>query len=254
MLRKLFKYEFIACGRQLAPLYAGILIFAAAFRIFLGASTSMWLNITTFAAIFMALMLMVVRVLDKRFEHTVTGVEGYLTLTMPLKTSTLIWGKFLCAVTYGAISLGIMIIACVIAGKIPLVLQALYTGDAEMVSLQASGSFWLTIAHGVVAFIAEMAALQMLSCLSTSIGMATSGWHYVLSRVIFLVLYVVMMVIPVNMFLSGQISNLVEMIFQGNIYRNFNLAVGMIELLSAIVIGVSFCGINYILKNKVNLN
>ena len=254
MLRKLFKYEFIACGRQLAPLYAGILIFAAAFRIFLGASTSMWLNITTFAAIFMALMLMVYRVLDKRFEHTVTGVEGYLTLTMPLKTSTLIWGKFLCAVTYGAISLGIMIIACVIAGKIPLVLQALYTGDAEMVSLQASGSFWLTIAHGVVAFIAEMAALQMLSCLSTSIGMATSGWHYVLSRVIFLVLYVAMMVIPVNMFLSGQISNLVEMIFQGNIYRNFNLAVGMIELLSAIVIGVSFCGINYILKNKVNLN
>ena len=117
MLRKLFKYEFIACGRQLAPLYAGILIFAAAFRIFLGASTSMWLNITTFAAIFMALMLMVYRVLDKRFEHTVTGVEGYLTLTMPLKTSTLIWGKFLCAVTYGAISLGIMIIACVIAGK-----------------------------------------------------------------------------------------------------------------------------------------
>ena len=222
MLRKLFKYEFIACGRQLAPLYAGILIFAAAFRIFLGASTSMWLNITTFAAIFMALMLMVYRVLDKRFEHTVTGVEGYLTLTMPLKTSTLIWGKFLCAVTYGAISLGIMIIACVIAGKIPLVLQALYTGDAEIVSLQASGSFWLTIAHGVVAFIAEMAALQMLSCLLTSIGMATSGWHYVLSRVIFLVLYVAMMVIPVNMFLSGQISNLVEMIFQGNIYRNFN--------------------------------
>ena len=254
MLRKLFKYEFIACVRQLAPLYAGILIFAAAFRIFLGASTSMWLNITTFAAIFMALMLMVYRVLDKRFEHTVTGVEGYLTLTMPLKTSTLIWGKFLCAVTYGAISLGIMIIACVIAGKIPLVLQTLYTGDAEMVSLQASGSFWLTIAHGVVAFIAEMAALQMLSCLSTSIGMATSGWHYVLSRVIFLVLYVAMMVIPVNMFLSGQISNLVEMIFQGNIYRNLNLAVGMIELLSAIVIGVSFCGINYILKNKVNLN
>ena len=33
MLRKLFKYEFIACGRQLAPLYALTIVLAVAVRL-----------------------------------------------------------------------------------------------------------------------------------------------------------------------------------------------------------------------------
>lgn len=100
MLRKLFKYEFIACGRQLAPLYALTIILAVAVRLSFMTEKFIGISMSLFTLICTAVAVMTLVILVQHFSKNVLGEEGYLTMTLPVKTSSIIWAKFLNALVY----------------------------------------------------------------------------------------------------------------------------------------------------------
>ncbi|MEG2298826.1 MAG: hypothetical protein RSB75_04435, partial [Anaerovoracaceae bacterium] len=105
MLGNLFKYEVKALARILVPLYGawiGVSILLGISVKFLDDSpffigiTSLLYGAATFASIFTTIFLIV-----SRFVKNIFGAEGYMMLTLPIKTGTHIWAKSLSATMFG---------------------------------------------------------------------------------------------------------------------------------------------------------
>ena len=257
MLRKLFKYDFIACGRQLVPLYAGVIIFAIAFRIFFGESTSVWLNSAFLVAVVVAVFIGEMSILDNSFNKCMCEDEAYLTMMLPVKSAMLIWGKILNAIVYVLIGIATVLIAFTIAGNFFWVLQSIDSAEFDYVSsifLQTPAAFLLTGTHIIFSLVLQTMTFLSLGYLSNTVGMATSGRGYIISRLIFISIYVTVAAIGIKMLLNlSQISS-ADILLYVSSYGMFNLVIGISELLCVGVLGICFFGVNYILKNKVNLS
>ena len=109
MLGKLFKYEMKALGRILMPLYAawiavaimlGLSITFLEDSVFFTGLTSLLYAVAAFASVFTTIFLIV-----SRFVKNIFGAEGYMMLTLPVKTSTHIWTKALASTLFGIIGI-----------------------------------------------------------------------------------------------------------------------------------------------------
>lgn len=97
MLGKLLKHEFIATGRMFLPAYAALLVIALLSNI-LGFASNAWLPLDVastvllivYVLLFGAVFTMGDFIEVSRFGKRVTGDEGYLTHTLPVKLSAVI--------------------------------------------------------------------------------------------------------------------------------------------------------------------
>lgn len=109
MILKLFKYDFMNIGKKLIPFYIAALIIGVINRILLLTSTiSSMGNEDNFMTIFgspllyfayfiviIGIFCMTIFVIISRYNSSIYGNEGYLTNTLPLNPSQIIWAKLI---------------------------------------------------------------------------------------------------------------------------------------------------------------
>lgn len=145
MLGKIFKHEFKMTSRTFIPLIIGFIIMTLlgkfSLELNLNATFDNWVAqaITTiffiFYFIYMIAMFVITTVLIvTQFYKTMTGEQGYLTHTLPVKTITLINGKLLCAVLWELIIMIFLLFSIMIffAGHIRIGEIQLITREISM--------------------------------------------------------------------------------------------------------------------------
>ena len=109
MILKLFKYDFMNIGKKLIPFYIAALVIGVINRILLLTSTiSSMGNEDNFMTIFgspllyfayfiviIGIFCMTIFVIISRYNSSIYGNEGYLTNTLPLNPSQIIWAKLI---------------------------------------------------------------------------------------------------------------------------------------------------------------
>ena len=134
MLRKLMKYDFLAMSKQLFPIYIAMFVMTAIFSLMVklnfdnglvfGLCTALYVA-AIFASIFGTMRCVIVR-----FNSGLLNDEGYLSFSLPVKTSTHIIAKVLNAIVWSimeGLALFIMgLIASLIVGSIQEVAEFFY--------------------------------------------------------------------------------------------------------------------------------
>ncbi len=103
MMRKLFKHEFIATGRIMGPLYAVVAVLSGYLLIsyFTGAKSGAEEMSAPFLAAFVLVMiafcnfLFTTVVMVSNFQKSLYGDQGYLSFTLPVKSTSLLLSKVL---------------------------------------------------------------------------------------------------------------------------------------------------------------
>lgn len=109
MLGKLLKYEFKGTGRILLPFYGLIIVLAIVTKVFDGiqiytlgnlGELGMGIVVAAYGSTIVAVMVLTMFLIIQRFAKTVYGDEGYLTNTLPVKTSSIIGSKLISAMCW----------------------------------------------------------------------------------------------------------------------------------------------------------
>lgn len=105
MLAKLLKHEFIATGRIMGALYAAYLVLAA---YILGsyaihrdtATTGQMIGVVLLVFVSMCSFILTVVVMVSNFQKSLYGDQGYLSFTLPVKGSSLLFSKILTSIVW----------------------------------------------------------------------------------------------------------------------------------------------------------
>jgi len=132
VLGKLLKHEFWATSRFMLPIYAGSLILALINRLFisvasggdfhLGPQSGGGVLVSVLSGVFVFLFIIVMMAIPvitlifiiRRFYTHLLKAEGYLTHTLPVSVDSLLWGKLIPAFTWTVASGGVMILSIMI--------------------------------------------------------------------------------------------------------------------------------------------
>lgn len=262
MLRKLFKYDFIACGRQLAPLYALTIILAIVLRISLATDIFVGLSLTAFSIICTAVAVLTLIILVQRFSKNVLGDEGYLTMTLPVKTSSIIWAKLLNALVYIFFGMVVAFIAFAIEidffQAIPYMFHSDFWQELGMVLSQVPSQAYLVMVNFGLMCVLCIACPILLAYFSMSISQlaVTGKYRTAVSCVVFVVLSIALAQICGHLYVNLPWDNMYlipEDMMSIAACRAINLAVGVSNIMILAVSVLCFIGTNYILKNKLNL-
>ena len=125
MLRKLIKHEFRATARLLPLLFLIVLTMSVAVRFALELLNKaelpfvlqllLMLFMGLFATALVAVFVVCIVVMVSRFKRNLLGDEGYLTMTLPVKLSSIIWAKIIVSVIWIVLSAIVDLIAVFIA-------------------------------------------------------------------------------------------------------------------------------------------
>ena len=291
MLGKLIKHDFKSLSRLLLPVQTVILgatIIATAmfsFNIKSGQSsilTGTGLDILRIISIFMAvLMLMaiiaasvlVAFIIFYRFYKSFMSDEGYLTFTLPVKPSELLWSKLICAVLWILISSVVIFISLNIfilfgTSGTSFVNLAFYKGAAVFISetchMYGSGLV-LPIIEFILMVFVSMVYTILHVYLALIIGGAVArkhklaagiGFYFVINIIVGILSSILQFAMMPRMAASlstmeGQLEGgqvLTALISQMQPY--VLLSLGMSLVLSV----VFFIASNYLIKNKLNLD
>lgn len=125
MLGKLMKYEFLATGRILLPIYAALLVMSAAGGLLLsggdtsvlGQGLSAFFVILILAVLHTAVWITTLVMVLRRFWGNLLGREGYLMHVLPVAAWEHVLCKLLCAMVWTVLSsLVTMLSVCILLG------------------------------------------------------------------------------------------------------------------------------------------
>ena len=245
MVKKLFKYEFLAYIRVLAPVYIAMLGVAALGRILMifendttssdlliGSSIFMYVATVLVAFGFVSIYAVV------RFYKNMFSGEGYLTLTLPATADEHIWAKLLSAVLFNFISVVAFVVSFAIfaAGDVfkEVVEAALYLiKDAEWYYIL---EFALSVVVGMVSNLLLYYACLSIGQLFKENRIAGAIGIYFAYNLALQILSTIALAI-----LADYIGDVLEFILQ----RNY--------ILSGIMAVAFFFITRHIITNKLNL-
>lgn len=169
MLGKLIKYDFLAIGRLLLPLYAALI----AVSLLLGITVRMNLQngvavlIIIYTLIITAGMVMTAYLLVERFYHNLLGNEGYLMFALPVTTADHIVEKLLSALIWTAIGIVAVLLSGICLALTAAPWSDLMKGFSEFFRMISNGEIrgedvgqileiLAVLAAGMVAFLAKV--------------------------------------------------------------------------------------------------
>lgn len=264
MLRKLFKYEFIASGRQLGPLYLLTILVAIIVRLSFSFDNELFisLSLTVFTAICTAVAVMTLVIVIQRFANNVLGDEGYLTMTLPVKTASIIWAKLLNALLYVFFGCIVAFVAFAIVADIFQVIPYLFSAALwqevrETLAIIPMGGYLVALNFALMCILG-LAATILMVYLSASIGQLPFAHKHrtAASFVIFIVLSIIITQICGSFFVELPWDNMY--IYPADATSEtachmLNVILGVVNAITLVIAAGCFAGTNYILKNKLNL-
>lgn len=277
MLGKLYKYDMKALDKKLLPLAAGIFSSAALCTLtvkilisyFENDVENLFLILSTVAgSIFVgisavALVAYPVVALFIAFVHYYKNFfsdEGYLTFTLPVKTSELLLSKFLAIVTHALIAFSVFcasVSLIVFIGTSPdsfvntEVIDVI--GEWTELMTEYSGGF-ITASYGLN-LVASGIYFIVIALLSVTMGALIAKKHKILAAIG--IYYVINMATSL---VSSVFNTLFSWIFIDGLMDNLisaSAAVSVLPIMNAIIYGgfavAGYVVCNYLLKNKLNL-
>jgi len=202
MLGKLMKYELKATSRFFLPLFGAMIAISFVSRLFqifdrisaldLAAPRSMSIIIAWLLIIIIAIITLVITI--QRFNKNLLQNEGYLTLTLPVKTESVILSKlFVSSIWYFASGIVITASIILLSGvDISFTDIGNYFSNIFSSTSLTSGETWLVIFELIVLALlsAFMPVLLIYTCLS--LGMLVNNHRWLLSFGAFFVITTIM--------------------------------------------------------------
>lgn len=190
-----------------------------------------------------------------RFYQTVVGDRGYLTWTLPAKTSTIIWSKLLAAYIWRIITGIVAIGMLVLFFSQNSIWEALNDVDYDIVS-EIAGTFaeWfkpeylITVALAILAILIFSALPMLMIYMCIAVGQLFGKWRILASIGCYFGLVVVYQILYIMLMVTFSILPVEDL------FDNLNLsAFGMSNLMLgiAIVLGIIGCTVFYVITNQI---
>ena len=260
MLRKLMKYEFMATGRVFLPLFAALLLISAVNRVlsYLPSGTPFIIGSVAWGTLIAAISILTLILTLQRFRSNLLSSEGYLTMTLPAGTNSIIFSKMFVAAIWAAASTITVIIAIAVMASTAFSVTDLIKGFAwffsELFKTYSLGAILLIIECIVAAALLLFFGILMLyACMSLSMlvnkrrGLFTFGAFIVMSTLMQTIsAFLIMLADGVN------ILQLIENLKLGEFGMSQLIAIFVIGAL-AIMSALFFYITRHMLKNRLNL-
>lgn len=267
MLGKVLKHDLIATSRYFIPIFLAFVIVSIINKItfefgivsssdnqFLEISSILFLTLYIFSVV--AVYVLVYVFITMHFYQTMSGEQGYLTHTLPVKTTTLINGRLLCAAIWQSIafilvfaSFGLLLIGHLTSEEFYMFTShmnealSLYSGNAA--------TFWIIIGGTLIS---SLFASPLMFYVSIALGNLFKKQKIAGSVISFIAIYVIMQICSVILLVLNGYMNL----FKDNndpaaFYSIYNTTM-ISSLLLCIAFSIAFYIItNYIFCKKLNL-
>lgn len=254
MLGKLLKYEFKATGRKFFPLYIAMLF--VSLLINFGIQFPQMELMLTFSAIalfglFVALIVVTIMTIVRRFKNNLLSDEGYLMFTLPVSTGKLILSKLITAVVWIIVTgiIAILSATIVFANRefIDTVIKAFNELPKFFWYMQKEYITWAIL--GIICFFTQLIYFVLLIYTSLSVSQIAvfNKSRGFVSFAAFIILYT-----TVNFTILSLIRNVFgEMQFTNTESVTALLVLAIITNL--ILGGIMFSGTYYLLKNHLNI-
>lgn len=164
MLGKLLKYDFMAIGRLLLPLYGALMVLALLIGISAHGRSdlSMSLWVLLYIGVIMAGMFLTAYLLIERFYHNLLGNEGYLMFALPVTTADHVIEKMLSALIWVFIGVAAVLLSGILMAVFAVPWADLSAGFRE---------FFLAISRGEISGDTFSQFVQILLALAVSMLM-----------------------------------------------------------------------------------
>lgn len=279
MLGKLFKHDFASIGRVTLPVLIGLtiasligklFIFISSRKVFVeSASLSFYKIIGSLSTLFQVLCVMAIFVcfnglfiyIIYRFYQSIYTDEGYLTLTLPVKSTQIVFSKLVTAIIWRIITYIVTVF------DLFLVLRK-DNRDYSLVQLKddifrnihetALGmdvSYGLLITQIIILILLTFSTQFLLGYASITVGSSTIPKHKVLGTILFfLIFWVVMFILGLLQFyfLSGYLPEKIESI--DNIFKATQATLITVTITNFIYSLIFFFTSSHLIKTKVNLD
>ena len=258
MVLKLIKHEFKYLGRYLLLIWTGLLLMIVSqrFLIELGDSDIMLLEIAAgmavpvliFSLIAMHLVTFVVVIL-RFYQNMFTG-EGYLTFTLPVKIWQIIFSKLLVGFVIMLVPLAVTIAVGLSFLNISQFTEIVIEGIRYY--LQSGYSLTTLVLIGLTMLIGMI--IQIVDFyLAMSFGQLANRNKVVFSIISYIGIYTVKQlvstVLMAGLFMSGYLESLNDKFLPGTI----NGLMGLTLLMTTALLVLEWLLVNYLCKNKLNL-
>ena len=162
MLKKLMKYELMATGRIFLPLYAALIVFTLINRLLqlLPVTAPQVISIIISVILMVGIMVLTFVITLQRFRNNLLSSEGYLMMTLPVSTDSLIISKMLAATIWNLASVIVVMASIFILIAQPFRLEDIAYALRSVWSL-VSGTPMQSIVYTV-----ELLVVLMLSSFS----------------------------------------------------------------------------------------
>ncbi|AET69917.1 hypothetical protein Desor_4508 [Desulfosporosinus orientis DSM 765] len=171
MLGKLLKYEIKATGRIFLPLFLALLVFAGITRIISSVGPEKWdapavISMIVYGLIMAGMFVMTLIMMVQRFYKNLLSDEGYLMLTLPVKTWQHIVSKLLTSMLWIVASgiaaiISIMIIALK-QGDLTNILSGLVTFYSQVMNQLGAQAFILLLEMIILAFVSLASGILII--------------------------------------------------------------------------------------------
>ena len=276
MILKLFKYDFMNIGKKLIPFYIAALVIGIINRFlllttdisrmerennFLAMFGSPLLYFAYFVVVF-GIFCMTVFVIITRYSSSIYGNEGYLTNTLPLKPSQIIWAKLINFLIWIFISYFIIFVSLFILFPFDFFIRNIikdtefYQDLNTMVKEFFSSKYiFMSILQLIYNFFAHVQSILIIF-LSIAIANLFKSYKVVVGVIAFFIISIIFSFIGASVTYST-ISNLDVPVIYGDAdptiflsLRNGTITSILYSLISSVLL---FFGVHYLHTHNLNL-
>lgn len=257
MLSKLLKYEFKSTARILIPSYILIILYSIVCRLFDWLSSkleilqtpSVLLYIFYVFLIFGVIVLTFIVILQQFYKNLI-GDEGYLMFTIPVEPYKHIITKLLTAIVWTVSSVIIAILSLIVL----IITPDIFDIVMNYIKNISADVWYFGIRIAIIIIFSGIASILMIYA-SISLGQLITGHKIVGSIVSYLALYILNQIIStiaifvISYMFPGSFNNS-NIMFNSNLINTLTIFISGINIIMG---SAYFFAINYIFKNKLNL-
>ena len=263
MLGKLMKYEFMATGRVFLPLFAALLIVSVINRIF----QSLELQVPSVLGIILSVVLIVgICVLTliitlQRFRNNLLSNEGYLMMTLPVSTNSLILSKLFVAAIWTVVSFVVVVASVMIMAMSGIDLQDIvisarlfFNNILAETTLESTHLVVFSIEAVVCIILSVLSGILFLyACMSLSMLVNKRRWLFTFGA--YVVISTALQILFSVLVAIGAAAGITE-VFDFSAWNTFGLS--QMIILIFLVIEAALCVAyyyvtRYMLKRRLNL-
>ena len=261
MLGKLMKYEFMATGRVFLPLYAALIIISCVNRLLMsfGMQTPGVIGIVVSVILIVGIFVLTLILAIQRFRQNLLSNEGYLMMTLPVKTDSLILSKLFVSAVWAVASFIVVVLAVTIMAATEQFFSdfiGILKGFFERFLINAPQTILYTVETVImIAITILLWALIIYACISLSMlvnkrrGLFTFGAFIVLTTAL-QILFTIIVTIATALGIPDMLRSLT---FAWSSFTKAQFTVLTVFLITAILCAVFYFLTRYMLKKRLNL-